>query len=311
MILRSLILSLARNQAIERFVRRSRVFRGVVRRFVAGDTLEEAMAVAESLASEGYKVSLDLLGENVATDEEADAALQEYLSLVQAISESPHFGGWIPERINISIKLSQLGAHIDEARCAGRLESLLAAASDPPIFVRIDMEESALTDVTIRLVLNAAQRHRNVGTVLQAMLHRTPTDIERLVAAGVRIRLVKGAYLESAAVALTKKKAVNEAFVMAACKLIRDAVHPGIATHDSAIIDQINEFADRSDISHGRFEYQFLYGIRRNLQQQLKKRGNIVRVYVPYGSSWYPYFTRRLAERPANLFFFIRSFFSR
>jgi proline dehydrogenase len=311
MFLRNLILALARNKAIERFVRNSRITRGVVRRFIAGDTLEEALVVAEDLAGRGFKVSLDLLGEHVATEAEADSALEEYLRLVSAIAASPHFGGWMPERINISIKLSQLGAHLDETRCANRLEMLLTAASAHPIFIRIDMEESAMTDLTIRLLLDAHRRHHNVGTVLQAMLFRTPADIEELIKQNVRVRIVKGAYLEPESVAYQKKKDVDDAYFACSCKLIRDGVFPAIATHDARIIRRIENFVETEGISPGRFEYQMLYGIRRGLQEQLKKKGRIVRVYVPYGSSWYPYFTRRLAERPANLLFFIRSLFSR
>lgn len=311
MFLRNLILALARNKAIERFVRTSRITRGVVRRFIAGETLEEALAVAEELAEKGFKVSLDLLGEHVASEAEADSALDEYLRLVSAISASPYFGGWMPERINISIKLSQLGAHLDEKRCADRLERLLAAASLHPIFIRIDMEESAMTDLTLRLLIEAHKKHKNVGTVLQSMLLRTPSDIEELIRHRIRVRIVKGAYLEPESVAFQRKKDVDQAYLACACKLIRDGIFPAIATHDANIIEKIEHFVQLEGISPGRFEYQLLYGIRRGLQEQLRKRGRIVRVYVPYGNSWYPYFTRRLAERPANLLFFIRSLFSR
>lgn len=311
MLLRSAILSLSHNKAVEAFVRKSSLTRRVVRRFVAGENLEEAMGVANGLVQRGFKVSLDLLGEHVATEEEADAALHEYLRVLCAIRESPCYGGWMPEQINISVKLSQMGAHLGEAACASRLDRLLCAASDPPVFVRIDMEESALTDLTLRVFYSAFEKHRNVGIVLQSMLHRTIDDVEQAIRERARVRIVKGAYLEPPEIAHQKKRDVDEAYFQCATRLISDGVYPAIATHDHRMIARIESFAQSNGISSGRYEYQMLYGIRRRLQEQLKTAGKIVRVYVPYGNSWYPYFTRRLAERPANLLFFIRSLFAR
>lgn len=311
MILRSAILSLSRNKAVEGFVRSSRLTRRAVRRFIAGEKLDEAMQVANRLAERGFKVSLDLLGEHVATEAEADAALQEYLRVVCAIRHSPHYGGWMPERINISVKLSQLGAYLSEEGCARRLHRLLCAAGDPPIFVRIDMEESALTDLSLRVFYAAFEKHRNVGIVLQSMLYRTQSDVEEAIRKRARVRIVKGAYLEPPDLAYQKKWDVDEAYYQCATRLIAEGVFPAIATHDKQMIRDIESFAIANTISSGRYEYQMLYGIRRRLQEDLKSAGKIVRVYVPYGSSWYPYFMRRLAERPANLLFFIRSLFAR
>jgi proline dehydrogenase len=311
MILRNLILSLSRRAWVERLVRSSRLMRGVVQRFIAGDDLEDALRVAEGLVDQGYVVSLDFLGENVATEGEADQACEEYARLVTAIAASPRVGGWTPERINVSVKLSQLGVKLDPAKSSCRLTRLAAAALDPRNFIRVDMEESQLTDVTLTVVERAHAEHGNVGTVLQSMLKRTPADVERLIAKGMRVRLVKGAYLESDEITVGPKRETDAAYRAAAEALLSRGVYPGFATHDRKVIQHIRAYADAEGIAPGRFEFQMLYGIRRSLQRELLRSGYIVRVYVPYGRSWYPYFTRRLAERPANLLFFVRSLLSR
>lgn len=311
MILRNLILSLSGRKWVERFVRNSRITRGVVRRFIAGDKLEDAIRVSEELVAKGFPVALDLLGENTTTPAEADEALNEYLRMLDSIHASASSGGWQPERINIAIKLTQLGLDFDEEGCNQRVEKLLERAKEYGNFVRLDMESSAYTERTIQTAISMNKRFGNVGTVLQSMLYRTPQDLEQLIREYVRVRIVKGAYLESKEVAYPAKADTDVAYIESMKRLLIDGRYPAIATHDKRIIEETINFANENDIRPGRYEFQMLYGICRKLQNELKKQGYTVRVYVPYGRSWYPYFTRRLAERPANLFFFLRSFFSR
>lgn len=311
MLFRSLILRVASWKWVERFVRGSGVMRRVVRRFVAGDTVDEAIAVAENLANEGYLVTLDLLGEHAAGPVNGDAALGEYMELLERIAASPHGGGSQPERVNISIKLSQLGLVGEPKECESRLMSLLTRARDDGNFVRVDMEESALTEATLDLVRKCFDEVGHVGVAIQAMLKRTPDDVADLNRRGIRIRLVKGAYMESASVALQGKRAVNEAYVSVARDLLEHGTYPAFGTHDAKVIAAVQEHARNKDLASSSYEFQMLYGIRRQLQERLKSDGQTVRVYVPYGTSWYPYFTRRLAERPANLLFFIRALFGK
>ena len=311
MILRNLILLLSNRKWVERFVRNSRLTRKVVRRFIAGDTLEDAIRVSEELVGKGFPVALDLLGENTANSEEADEALSEYLRLLDAIHSSSASGGWQPEKINIAIKLTQLGLDFDEEGCNRRVAVLLQRAKEYGNFVRLDMESSQYTDRTIGIAIAMNKRFGNVGTVLQSMLYRTPQDLEQLMREYIRIRIVKGAYLESIDDAYPKKADTDKAYVECVKRLLLDGRYPAIATHDKEIIDTTIALAKEQDIRPGRYEFQMLYGICRGLQNDLKKQGYTVRVYVPYGKSWYPYFTRRLAERPANLFFFLRSLISK
>ncbi|MCH8273937.1 MAG: proline dehydrogenase family protein [Armatimonadetes bacterium] len=308
---RSLILSVAARSWVERFVRKSRITRGVVRRFVAGDSLSEAIAAAEVSVRRGFTVSLDFLGEHTSAEEDAELAAMEYGRLLEAAGSSPEHGGWQPERINISVKLSQLGLDFDSDGCCRRLCSLLDQAQARRQFVRIDMESSPTIDRTLECFWIARERYDNVGAVLQSMLHRTPDDLDALVKKGVRVRLVKGAYQEGPDVAYRDKRDTDSAYIEMARKLALDGIYPAFATHDLRIIQKIIGFAEEKGIGRGRFEFQMLYGVRRDLQEALRKRGYIVRVYIPYGASWYPYFTRRLAERPANLFFFMRSLLGR
>ncbi len=310
-ILRNLILLVSGRKWVERFVRNSRLTRKVVRRFIAGDTLAEAIKVSEDLVAKGFPVALDLLGENTTTPEEADAALNEYLQMLDAIHLSAYSGGWQPEKINIAIKLTQLGLDFDHEGCMRRVEQLLLKAKEYGNFVRLDMESSHYTDRTIECAILMNKKFGNVGTVLQSMLYRTPQDLELLIREYVRLRIVKGAYLEPKQLAYPKKTDTDEAYIKCMEKLLIDGRYPAIATHDKFIIESTLQFANANDIRPGRFEFQMLYGICRQMQSDLKKQGYTVRVYVPYGKSWYPYFTRRLAERPANLLFFIRSLFSK
>ncbi len=285
--------------------------RGIVRRFIAGVSVKSAMAAALEVRKKGFRVSLDCLGEHVRSEEEADAAAREYLDLLQAIADSGECFGRAPENINISIKLSQLGLNLNAGHCVRRLETILLKAAECGNFVRIDMEESAMVDATLQALCAVWPKHKNVGIVLQSMLKRTPQDLETAIRLGVRVRLVKGAYLEESAVAHQEKAEVDKAYLKLGKQLLKEGCFPAFGTHDGALADQLAAFAARHGIGKGRFEFQMLYGIHRKLQERLLKEGYIVRIYIPYGKSWYPYFSRRLAERPANLLFFIRSLFSK
>jgi proline dehydrogenase len=285
--------------------------RRVVQRFVAGDTLEQAIPVCEALAKEGYFVTLDLLGEHAAGPVDGDAALAEYEEILHRLAKSEHAGGWQPEKINISIKLTQLGLIEDEEKAAARLIQLLAVAKQYTNFVRVDMEESACTDRTLAAVIKGFEAHGNVGVAIQSMLYRSDKDVRMLNEKGVRMRLVKGAYLEPPEVARQTKPDIDDAYVALGKQMLENGTYPAFGTHDDAIIKQLREYASEKEIEHRNYEFQMLFGIRRPLQESLKNEGVNVRVYVPYGTSWYPYFSRRLAERPANLFFFIRALFGK
>jgi proline dehydrogenase len=285
--------------------------RRVVQRFVAGDTLEQAIPVCEALAKEGYFVTLDLLGEHAAGPVDGDAALAEYEEILHRLAKSEHAGGWQPEKINISIKLTQLGLIEDEEKATARLIQLLAVAKQYTNFVRVDMEESACTDRTLAAVIKGFEAHGNVGVAIQSMLFRSDKDVRMLNERGIRVRLVKGAYLEPPEVARQTKTNVDKAYIDIGKELLENGTYPAFGTHDDRIIQQLREHAVEKLLSKEAYEFQMLFGIRRPLQNALKEEGVNVRVYVPYGTSWYPYFTRRLAERPANLLFFIRALFGK
>lgn len=274
------------------------------RRFIAGETAEEAIAAATALQRRGFHLTLDYLGESVASPEEATAAAKEYVRLIEVLVASGI------ER-NVSLKLSQLGASVDRATCIDNLRRVLEAADRHGFFVRIDMENSPYTALTLEVFETVWQQgHRGVGVALQACLHRTPGDVARMNELGARVRLVKGAYKEPAAVAHQRKADVDEAFVMLACALLDGGTYPAIATHDVAMLDRVKAHAAQRQIDTTRFEFQMLYGVRRDLQDALAADGYRMRIYLPFGRQWFPYFMRRLGERPANLSFVIRSLIS-
>ncbi|MFN7172250.1 MAG: proline dehydrogenase family protein [Fimbriimonadaceae bacterium] len=302
MLSRKIIVGVSSLKPVEHLVRNSPLFSAMVKRFIAGDTLDEATEAAKVLVAEDLSVSLDLLGENVADAEEANRAKESYIEILHRI-RAENLG----DRVNISIKLTQCGLDISEELCEQNYYAVLEDAETDNLFVRVDMEGSAYTERTIQMVERAFQRYKNTGTVLQSMLFRTKEDVERLIQLGCRVRLVKGAYLESPEIAFPDKASVDRAFLQQGQRLLQDGNYPAFATHDEAIIKALNEFAVKENIDKSRFEYQMLYGIRRDLQQSLREEGYNVRVYVPYGESWYPYFSRRLAERPANAAFILKS----
>lgn len=273
---------------------------GFARRFIAGETTDEAIAAARALGSRGFGVSLDYLGESVATIELADQAARDYARLVDQVVDAG------VER-NLSLKLTQLGLDVDRATAIDNLRRVLEAAKPHAFFVRIDMENSPYTDATLDILETVwGLGYTGVGTVLQSCLLRTPADVERLNALGARVRLVKGAYNEPAAVAHQRLEDVNAAFITLAQTLLEGNPYPAIATHDPAMIDAVKAHAEARGISRDRFEFQMLYGIRRDLQTSLLADGYKVRVYVPFGKQWFPYFMRRLGERPANVAFVLR-----
>jgi proline dehydrogenase len=275
-----------------------------VHRFVPGETAEEAIRAARVLEGNGLTETFDHLGESVATLDEALAATRDYLGVCRAIIDAG------VER-NISLKLTQLGLDVDRASAVDNLRKILETAEPAGFFVRIDMESSHYTEVTLQVFETLWQQgYRQIGVVLQSDLYRSEGDLQRINALGARIRLVKGAYRESKSIAYPKKADVDAAYARMMQFLITDGHYPAIATHDPAMIALARQWAAAHDVGPERFEFQMLYGIRRDLQAMLVAAGYRVRVYIPFGRDWYPYFMRRLGEHPANVAFVLRGIFS-
>jgi proline dehydrogenase len=287
---------MAQNESVRKFVMSNRAARGVSRRFVAGEELDEALEATKRLNQRGLHVSLDYLGENVSDEQEARATARGYREILDRIHESS-------ADANISIKLTALGLDISRELCDENLNNILEHAKQFPIFVRVDMESSAYTERTLDITLRMHEQFEHVGTVIQACLYRSKKDVEQLILQGVRVRLVKGAYKEPKSIAFQVKSDVDRNFIRLMTLLLQRGNYPALATHDEAIIDAACKYARNNGISPRAFEFQMLYGIRRDLQEKLTEQGYNVRVYVPYGSQWYPYLMRRMAERPANLIF--------
>ena len=304
--LRESLLYLSNSPAARSLVTEASFGRQMAKRFVAGETLEEAIAASRILNRDGLLVSLDFLGEIVTDRDEALSATEMVIRSIERIPISGING-------NISLKPSQLGLEIGQRFAIENLRRILQRARDlgdgeGEIFVRLDMEASSYTERTIRLVETLwSEGYRNVGTVLQSYLRRTRDDIQRMNELGARVRLVKGAYMEPPSVAYESKGEVDRMFVRDMELLLRDGSYPAIATHDDKMIAATRRFAFERGIPKSSFEFQMLYGIRRDLQQRLREEGYNVRIYLPYGDSWYPYLMRRMAERPANLFFIANS----
>jgi proline dehydrogenase len=271
-------------------------------RFVAGDTLDQALGVARRVGSEGIAITLDHLGESVASLEEAAEARDVYLDALAALHDAGIEG-------NVSLKLTQFGLDFSYDQCRANVEQLVLRAASLNGFVRVDMESSAYTQRTIDLVADLHARNRAVGVVIQACLYRSRNDIEELCRRAIRVRLCKGAYLEPASVAFPRKSDVDRNFVELMKLLLDRGAHPAIATHDESIIRQTEAYAAERGIPRAAFEFQMLYGIRRDLQRRLAAEGYRLRLYVPFGKAWYPYYMRRLAERPANVLFIARNLF--
>lgn len=294
---------LARSAILKRFASSYglRKTTGFARRFIAGETVEEAIAAARAVEAQGLLQTLDYLGESVQSSAEADAATRDYLRVIEAVRQA----GIIK---NLSLKLTQLGLTVDRATTVDNMRRILDAAEG--FFVRIDMESSAYTDVTLEVFETLwQQQYRNVGVVLQSELYRTDEDITRVNRLGARVRLVKGAYKEPRTVAHQRKADVEAAYVRQVQRLLVEGHYPAIATHDPKMIEETRRFASERHIPADRFEFQMLYGIRRDLQLSLVKQGYRMRIYIPFGREWFPYFMRRLGERPANIAFVIRGVF--
>ena len=303
--LRSTFIGLSRNSTLRRFAEQSSLGRRMSSRFVAGFRIEDALTAATSLNAQGLSVTLDSLGENVATPDQARQSAQVYHWLLDAIAQSKLDA-------NVSLKLTQMGMDLSPDLAAATVSSLVDHAVQAGSFVRVDMEGSAYTQATLSLVqqLHAKPANRgHVGIVVQAYLRRSADDVATLLRDGIRIRLCKGAYQEPPEIAFPDKKDVDASFVALSKVLLKSGVFHGIATHDPAMIDAAKQFAQTERIDPKTFEFQMLYGVRRDLQRALVAEGYRVRVYVPFGDEWYPYFMRRLAERPANVLFLAKNFF--
>ncbi|MGH2496220.1 MAG: proline dehydrogenase family protein [Ktedonobacteraceae bacterium] len=296
MMLKGTLLYLAQNGSVRNFVIHNRATRGVSRRFVAGESLDDAIEATRALNVRNMHVSLDHLGENVTDAKEAMASAQAYIAILDRIKQTG-------VDANISIKLTALGLDISQELCEQNVCQILEHAQAFPIFVRIDMEGSDYTGRTVDITLRMHKQFEHVGTVIQSCMHSSKKDVEELIAQGARVRLVKGAYKEPASVSFQQKSEVDTNYVRLMMQLLLHGNYPALATHDEAIINAACKYARDNGIDKAAFEFQMLYGIRRDLQQKLVNQGYHVRVYVPYGSQWYPYLMRRMAERPANLVF--------
>lgn len=304
-VLRSAFIALSKNRALRSFSESSAMGRKLSSRFVAGMELDDALRVAEAVNRQGMLVTLDSLGESVTSEVEAHQAAEIYHKLLDAIAARKL-------NANVSVKLTQMGLELSPELAGGIAEALARHARATGNFVRIDMEDSSLTQVTLDIVrrIQALPELRgSIGIVIQAYLYRSQADIEQLLADGIRVRLCKGAYKEPAEVAFPSKADVDKNYVRLAGMLLDSPVYHGLATHDEAMIAAAKRFASRLQIDRRRFEFQMLYGVRRDLQKKLVAEGYSVRVYIPFGREWYPYFMRRLAERPANVLFLARNFF--
>jgi proline dehydrogenase len=296
--LRSTLLYLSNQPRVFRFVRNNGFAKKFARRFVAGEALDDALSAVRTLNARGITASLDLLGESVTNEREARAAESEYLRILDRIHE---------ERLdaNVSVKLTAMGLDISEELCIAIMHDVLGRAQAYRTFVRLDMEASAYTERTLRVFEERLYPtyKEHVGIVLQSYLYRTWSDVERAIELRCRVRLCKGAYKEPASVAYPEKREVDANYIKCMHALLEEGNYPGIATHDPAIIAAVKRFVAEKGIDRSRFEFQMLYGIRRDMQDQLVREGYRMRVYVPFGTQWYPYLMRRLAERPANVAF--------
>lgn len=304
MLTRSALIYLSQQEGLKEFAARFRLFKKLTTRFVAGETIDEAVAAIREINAEGCTASFDHLNESVASPAEAEAEVKEYLEILARIDETGI-------KSNVSIKLTQFGLGLDPELAYKNARAVVVDAARRGNFVRVDMEASTVTQQTINIFkrLRAEFGLNDVGIVLQSYLRRTYDDAEELVKLPARIRICKGAYNEPPEVAFPDKKDADENYTRVMQLLLSSGIYHGIATHDPKMIDATIKFSQQEGISKDSFEFQMLYGVRRDLQRQLAKDGYNVRVYVPYGKHWYPYFMRRLAERPANIWFVLKNLF--
>lgn len=300
--MRGFLLFLSRRGRPRKWIETSRAAQRLATRFVAGDSLADALAVSRRLNAEGIAVTLDHLGESVASLDEAAQCRDVYLRLLPAIREAGIRG-------NVSLKLTQMGLGFSLEQCQANVEILADCAARLNTFLRIDMESSDYTQRTLDLACGLHARYGSVGVVIQAYLYRSQADLVSLCSKRIRVRLCKGAYREPPAVAFPRKRDVDRNFIELMKLLLDRGEYPAIATHDERMIAETRKYAAARGIGRDAFEFQMLYGIRRDLQRALVAEGYRVRLYVPFGKAWYPYYVRRLAERPANLFFILRHLF--
>jgi len=306
-VLRRLFLALSRSQGLREFVVRFPIARRMSRRFVAGETLEEAIEAVRRLNRKGLLATIDHLGESITSREEAREAAEEYLRALDGLAESGVDSG-------VSLKLTQMGLDIDQSFCQGNVAQIVEKAKGHGIFVRIDIEGSPHTERTFQVYGALRQRYDNVGIAIQSYLYRSEDDVRQMIPQGLNVRLCKGAYDEPPDIAFPDKKDVDANLIKLTEMLLTEEArkagcYPALATHDEKIINWCKEHVQKEGIGKEEFEFQMLYGIRPQLQQELADQGYRVRAYVAYGNSWYPFFMRRLAERPANLFFPLRNLF--
>jgi proline dehydrogenase len=300
--LRSLLLYLSECEFPKQIITRNSAGGRLAARFIAGEGIEDALRISRELSQDGFKVTLDCLGESVRQESAADAACETYLHLLDRLAQEKLAS-------HVSVKLTQLGLAIDEDLARRNLAKIARKAVEHQNFVRVDMEGSAYTESTLQVFTALDAPRDAMGIAIQAYLRRSAGDIEELLKRGVRIRLVKGAYQEPPEIAFPQKREVDRNYGELTQKLLTSGIYHAIATHDERLIGATLEFVRRQGIAPGAFEFQMLYGIRRRLQRDLVRQGWSVRIYVPFGPEWYAYFMRRLAERPANLFFVMRNLF--
>lgn len=298
--LKKTLLYMSEREGLKNLAMKFNFSRKTARRFVAGENVGEAVPAVLELNRRGFFATLDYLGEMVNTREEAEHACREYLSALDEIQKSK-------ANSNVSLKLTQFGLGMDEDLCQQNVEKVVIRAAELNNFVRIDMENSPYTDATLRILTNLRKKYENVGVVIQAYLFRSEKDIENLIAMNTRVRLCKGAYKEPPDISFAKKEDTDSNFIKLMKILLTSGIYHGIATHDPNMIDATKQFVRQEGIGLDKFEFQMLYGIRRDLQDELIREGYGVRIYVPYGAEWYSYLMRRMAERPANLMFVLRN----
>ena len=298
--MRAILLFLARRDGFKNFIMRFKVFQNAAWRFVAGETLDDAIRAVRRANRQGIRGTLDLLGENTLSREDARKSTDEVIGILDRIrSENVD--------CNVSVKLTQLGLDLDTGFCLENLRGIARRAAQHGNFVRVDMEDHNYTDATIEVAQRAREEMNNVGIVVQAYLYRTEKDVASLLQKGMKIRLCKGAYLEPEEVSFKKKRDTDTNFAKIMKMLLDSGIYHAIATHDEAMIAATRQYARERNLGKGSFEFQMLYGVRRDLQIGLVREGYNVRIYIPYGKRWYPYFMRRLAERPANVFFVLKN----
>lgn len=304
MLVRNFIFWLSGKKSVTTMIARRGMKHGFARRFVAGESLEDAISASQELCRQGRAVSLNHLGENVSTAEEARASRDSYVGMVREL-EGNHLQG------NISIKLTQLGLDFDRSLCQSLAVEIAAAAAALGRNIEMDMESSAYTDATLDIFEAVQRQHKNAGLAIQAYLHRSEEDLARLASLRPKIRLVKGAYREPAKIAIQKKSGVDENYKRLASLLLEGAARenhlPAIATHDPAMLAHARQEISRLKLTKSQYEFQMIYGIRRDLQEEIHAAGHTLQIYVPFGTDWCPYFMRRLSERPANCWFVLRS----